>query len=222
MKPRGMSDDEFRCPQPILLISSHRGRANSLPRLLEISQVRRRLAFAGRHQIAIAAAIIGLLPDPDQLVVAGAVIFEPFRILGRQTAIGLRHRPRARVGIVDQGDVVAHGIRLGPIEDEALSDYRLVVGVDRHAGRVERARAFEMAGLHLKYVEASLTFFVDPFADRITEEARLDILRPVAPAAHVPTAWSDRTRAGRRHPEYAHRSTGPTDPGISCRRKPAR
>src|SRR5215472_5283166 len=100
----------------------------SLPRRLEIAQVRWRLVFAGRHQVAVAAAVVGLLSDPKQLVVTGAVILKPFRIFDRQATIGLRHRPWAVVGVVDQGDIVAQHIGLGPIEDEALLDDRLVVG----------------------------------------------------------------------------------------------
>src|ERR1700686_1447305 len=76
-----------------------RHRASIRPRL-EISQIGRRLVLAGGHQVVVAAAVVGLLADLDQLLVARAVIFLPDRKPGGIAAIGLQHRPGMRKGVV--------------------------------------------------------------------------------------------------------------------------
>src|SRR5258708_23422567 len=51
----------------------------SLPHLIEVSQIRRRLVLAGRHQQAIRAHEIVFLADGELLVVLAAIIFGPVR-----------------------------------------------------------------------------------------------------------------------------------------------
>src|SRR6266581_4748836 len=50
------------------------GLARSIPRRVEVAQVRRLLAFLGRHQIAVSAHKIVLLADHDVIVVLGAEV----------------------------------------------------------------------------------------------------------------------------------------------------
>src|SRR5580704_5869895 len=75
----------------------------SLPHPPEIPQIRRRLVLAGGHEVAVAAAVIGLRADLDQLLVARAVILLPHRIGRRLSTVALEHRPRPREGVIDQG-----------------------------------------------------------------------------------------------------------------------
>src|SRR6266545_1339436 len=53
--------------------------------------------------------------------------------------------------------------------------------MDWQAGRVQCSGPLEVTGLNFDHVEAAVAALLDPFADRITLEAGLDLLRPVAP-----------------------------------------
>src|SRR5262249_25896610 len=64
---------------------------------------------------------------------------------------------------------------------DALLDHGLIVGVQRNAGRLEDARAAEAARLGFEHVVLSVALAVDPLADRIAGEARLDLPGPGAP-----------------------------------------
>src|SRR5262249_52336884 len=66
----------------------------SLPRLIEVAQIRRLLAFASGHQIAVGAQKIILLADGDVVVGFIAIILVPDRIF--LAAIALHHCPRPR------------------------------------------------------------------------------------------------------------------------------
>jgi hypothetical protein len=83
--------------------------------------------------------------------------------------------------MVDQSDLVVQEFWVGLIEKDALLHDRLIVLVRRHAGRIERARSFQVSRLDLEHIEAAVVVLVDPFADGIAHEARLDLLRPIAP-----------------------------------------
>src|SRR5262245_11934555 len=65
--------------------------SRSLPALLEIAQVRRRLVLAGRHQQAIRAEHVVLLPDGDVRIAFGADVLDPEEVA--LAAILLDHRP---------------------------------------------------------------------------------------------------------------------------------
>src|SRR6266571_699555 len=73
----------------------------SLRRLLEISQIRRRLVFPGGHQDAVGAEHIALLGDFDVIVVLGADALAPYRSWIRDATIALLHGPRTGQRIVD-------------------------------------------------------------------------------------------------------------------------
>src|SRR5262249_7572364 len=85
-------------------IRSNRAERPSLPRLVEISQIWRLLAFASRHQIAIGAQKIILFTNGDVVVGFIAIIFVPNRIF--LPSIVFHHRPRPRQRVVDRGDLV--------------------------------------------------------------------------------------------------------------------
>src|SRR5438067_10896746 len=68
--------------------------------LLEIPQVRRLLAFPGRHQQTIAAEHVALGADQDVLVVLGAIDLAPERMRGCFATVGLHHGPGARQRVV--------------------------------------------------------------------------------------------------------------------------
>src|SRR5579883_1621928 len=152
-----------------------RGLFRGLP---EVAQVRRRLAFARRHQVAVAADEIIALADDDVVVVLGAIVLVPDHVA--DAAIAFVHRPRPREGMIDDRDLVVHDFRIGFIEADSLSHNRLVVLVERDAGELHRARAFEVAGFHLERVETAVPVGVQPFADRIAHEARLLVRRKTA------------------------------------------
>src|SRR5262247_3528190 len=136
-----------------------------LPRLLEISQVRRRLVFLGGHQVAVRAEEIVLVPDRDVMVVLGTVVLVPDRIV--VATIFLGDGPGAGQRIVDRRDLVQQQVAIGAIEDEALLDDRLVVLVQRYAARLERARSLHAAGFDLERVVAAIPIVIDPFSDRV-------------------------------------------------------
>src|ERR1700680_3820206 len=100
-----------------LMNSTHPASRRLIPGL-EVSQIGRRLVLAGGHEVAVAAAIVGLLADLDQLLVARAIIFLPDR--GRVAPVGLQNRPGTRIGIVDQGDLVVQQRGVLLVEIDAL------------------------------------------------------------------------------------------------------
>src|SRR5262245_30520237 len=144
-----------------------------LSRLIEISQVRRDLALLGRHQIAVRAEIVGLLPDQDMRIVLGAIVVEPERAL--VTTILLGHRPRPGQRIVDRGDVVEQYARIGLVEVNSLLDHGLVVAMERQAARLEGARPLHVARLDLEHVVAAVPVLVDPTSQRVAGEGRIDL-----------------------------------------------
>ena len=86
----------------------------------------------------------------------------------------------SRKRAVDHRHLVVQELGIVLVEVNALLDDRLTVGVGRHAGRIERTRALQVAGLDLEHIEAAVAILVDPSADRIAEEGRRDLLGPVA------------------------------------------
>src|SRR5260370_39003338 len=77
---------------------------SSLPRLLEVFQIRGWLVLLGGHQIAVRAQEIVLLADGDVVIVLGTIVLVPDRIVLAAKLLG--HRPRAGQRIVDRGDLV--------------------------------------------------------------------------------------------------------------------
>ena len=67
-------------------------------RLLEISQIRWRLVFLGRHQEAFGAQEIVLFANDNLRVVLGAIRFGPVRTRIRVAPVSFVHRPGPRQG----------------------------------------------------------------------------------------------------------------------------
>src|SRR5712692_5970115 len=67
---------------------------SSLPRLLEISQIGRRLVLAGGQEGAAVAFEIKLVTDLDQDGDPWTIFLAPLRVLGRVAPVGLEHGPR--------------------------------------------------------------------------------------------------------------------------------
>src|SRR5262249_9448302 len=91
-----------------------------------------------------------------------------------------RHRPGPRQRMVDGGDLDAQEVLVGRIEREALLDDALPVLVQRDAAAFEGARPLEAARLDLEHAEAAVRALLEPLADRIAQEARLDLGGPGA------------------------------------------
>src|SRR5580692_6271522 len=115
-------------------------RRTSLPRLSEISQIRRRLILAGRHQIAVAAQEIVFLTNDDVIVVFRAVVLVPPIIGDAQIRLG--YRPRPGECMVDDRDLVVHHVLVGFVEIDTLLNDRLIVGVQRKAARLQGTWTF--------------------------------------------------------------------------------
>src|SRR5215475_8846187 len=109
------------------------GHLNSLSLwwLIEISKIRRPLPFLCRHDHSLGAEEIRLALDADMIVIFHAVVLDPPRTRVATAAIALGHNPRARQGMVEDGDLVADDIRIVLVESIALLDDRLIVGMQR-------------------------------------------------------------------------------------------
>ena len=89
----------------------------SLPRSVEISQIRWRLIFLDRHQEAVGAQEIVLFPDDNMNVVFGTnILAPPDRLVCRDTTVVLHDRPRTRQRIVDGCDFVVQEVGIGFVE----------------------------------------------------------------------------------------------------------
>jgi len=113
--------------------------------LLEMAQIGRRLVLLLGHQEPVAADEIHLLVDRDVDVALDAIVFFPGDILGVPPVI-LCHRPRPRERIVNRGQLIMQGVRVGLVQIEPFSDDGLVVVGHRHAGQVPLVRAPDVAG----------------------------------------------------------------------------
>src|ERR1700730_18061071 len=150
---------------------------------LEIAQIGRRLILAGGHEFAIRAQIVEFLADQHVCSCRRAILLAVNRVFAGLALVAFQHGPRPRIGMIDQRDLVVQDCRISLVEKDALLHDRLVFGMDRQAGRVQSPRALELAGLNFEQVEMAAAVLIDPFADRITLEARLDLVRPVAPVS---------------------------------------
>src|SRR6266852_928742 len=140
--------------------------AASLSRLLEISQIRRRLVFLGGHQQAVAGKEVVFLAEHHMIVGLVAIIVLPQFVAVTPICLGDRPRPRQRV--VDRCDLIVQEVRIVLVQRNPLQDDRLVVGVQRQAAGLVRARALEVAGFHFERVVAAVAVGIEPFADRVT------------------------------------------------------
>src|SRR3984957_16245593 len=147
----------------------------SLPRLIEIARVGRRLPFLGRHQIAVAAHVVGVLADGEPGIVLGADELLPDRLSIGAAAVALGGGPRTRERMIDGGDLVVEDVRIGLVLIDAFLDDGLIVLVQRQAGRIEDPRPLEAARLDLEHVVAAAATFLAPLADGIGRERRPDV-----------------------------------------------
>src|SRR6266849_3781624 len=152
----------------------------SLLRLLEISQVRRWLLVSGRHQVAVLIHFVGLVADMNEWDLLVANVLRPLRERVEGAAIALRHRPRTGQCVVGHGDFVMKEVAVRLVEIDALSDDALAILVQRNAAAVEETRPFEMAGFGFEYIVTSIPVLIDPFANAIAGEGRLNDLGPLA------------------------------------------
>src|SRR5262245_6802083 len=123
--------------------------ASSLRRLLEISQIRRRLAFLGGHQQAVSAQEIIFVTDHDLAVAFVANVFAPAWTRFRVAPESLVHAPRPCQCVVEHGDLVMKDIRIAFVEIEPLLEDRLIVEMQRQSGGIVGARSFEATRLDL-------------------------------------------------------------------------
>jgi CoA-transferase family III len=84
---------------------------SSLPRLLEISQIGRRMVLLGRHQKPIPAHEIVFLADGDLRVVFGIIKLYPVRTRIRVVHVTFVDSPRPRQSMVDRCDFVMKDVR---------------------------------------------------------------------------------------------------------------
>src|SRR5437016_3414452 len=138
-------------------------RAPLLPRLLEITQIRRRLVLEGRHQLAIGRVDhIGLAADLDPNIVRRAGLHSPHR-----AGIGLAENllePAVgpRQGMVQYDDIVIKDVAFALVEIEPLPDDGLIVVVKRDAGSLVGARAAQKPGVDFERRVLAVAIFVDP------------------------------------------------------------
>src|SRR5262249_28931866 len=111
----------------------------------------------------------------------GTVLFIPGRKGLRATPQVLHHRPWPRERIVDDGDLVVGDIGIGLVDEDLLLDDSLVVAMQRQPARLVSARAAEATRLDLEHVIAAVAVGIAPFADRIAEQRRDDLLGPGPP-----------------------------------------
>src|SRR5262245_25094738 len=123
--------------------------ASSPRRLLEISQIRRRLAFLGRHQQAVRTQEVILIADHDLAVAFVADAFAPAWTRIRVAPEGLVHAPRLRQGVVEHGNLIMKDVRITLIEMEPLLEDRLIVKVQRQSSGIVGARPLKAARLDL-------------------------------------------------------------------------
>ena len=127
---------------------------------------------------------IVLLADRNLCVVLAAVIFGPNRAGTGIAPVFLVDRPGPRQRVIDHGHFVVQDVRIGLVEMDSLLENRLIVEGERQAGRIIGTGSLERpAGLDFEHVVAAVAVLVDPFADRIARERRIEPRRPVAPVS---------------------------------------
>src|SRR6266436_1883154 len=82
----------------------------SLPRLIEISQIGRRLILLDRHHIAVLADEIVVLADADVVIILAAIIEMPDRSRVGFAMVFFGNGPRAGQRIIDRRDFVEKNV----------------------------------------------------------------------------------------------------------------
>ncbi len=109
-----------------------------------------------------------------------ANVLRPLRQRVEGAAIVLHHRPRTDQCVVGHGDFVMKEVAVRLVEIDALPDDALAILVQRNAAAVEETRPFEIAGFGFEDIETSIPVVIDPFADAVAGEGRLNDLGPLA------------------------------------------
>src|ERR1700719_2516101 len=135
-----------------------------------------RLVLLGRHQKPVPAQEIVFLANGNLPVALGDVIFWPVRTRIGVAHIFFIHGPRTRQSMIDRGDFVVKDIWIGLVAVDALLEDRLIVEVQRQAGFIVSAGSLEAARLDLEHVVSAISVLIDPFADRVARQGRLDLL----------------------------------------------
>src|SRR5262249_45649700 len=129
----------------------------------------RRLALAGRHQVAVSTYEIMFLAHAHMRIVLRANVFTPNWPRTGIAPVVLGHRPWARQRVVDHRDLVVHHIAVCFVERDALLDDALIILVKRDTGRVVDARTLEAARFDFQHIVAAVAVLIDPGTERISE-----------------------------------------------------
>src|SRR5215467_288800 len=152
----------------------------SLLRLVEISQVRRWLLVSGRHQVAVLTHFVGLVADMNEWNLLVANVLRPLRQGVEGATIVLHHGPRTGQCVVGHRDFVMKEVAVRVVEIDSLPDDALAILVQRNATAVEETRSFEIAGFGFEDIVTAIPVLIDPFANAIAGEGRLNDLGPLA------------------------------------------
>src|SRR5437016_4864497 len=145
--------------------------SSSLPfRLIEISQIGRRLIFPRRHQQSVGAEEIAPPCDFEMRIVLRADAFAPDRPRILHAAPFPGRGPGLRQRIVDRRRYDVKEIRIVLVLRNPLLDDAFIVRMQREAGIVVGARTLEAAALDFERVVAAGAAFIDPLADRVAIE----------------------------------------------------
>src|SRR5262252_581080 len=153
----------------------------------EILEVRRPLVLLGRHQEAVGAEEVSLTADLDMGVALGTNALAPDRTRVLHAAIFLDRGPGACERIVERGDLDGENVRIGLVLVDPLLENALIVRMQRQAGVVIGARPLEPAGLDREHVVTAGAALIDPGAERVAREGRLDEVGP-RPSVRVDAA----------------------------------
>src|SRR5258708_21915547 len=124
-----------------------------------------------RHQEAVGAQEIVLLPDDDVNVVFGTnILTPPDWLVPDNATVVLHDRPWTRQRIVDRGDFIVQKIVIDFVEVNLFLDDSAAVFVERNASGVLGARVFETASLDRQHVVPAAAVLVDPFPYRLARE----------------------------------------------------
>src|SRR5207253_9187741 len=119
-------------------------------RSFEVPQIGRLLVLLCRHQIAVGAQEIVFLADDHMMIVLGAIIGVPDRLVIAAEFLG--HRPGASERVVDGRDPDVERVLVLLILIEALLNHSRAVLVQRNPAALEHARTLDDAALGLVHV----------------------------------------------------------------------
>src|ERR1700686_3543629 len=83
---------------------------------LEMAQIGRGLTLAGGHEFAIGVQIVEFLADQHVCSQRRAIFLAVNWVFAGIAPVAFQHGPRARVGVVDQRDLVVQRGRIGRVE----------------------------------------------------------------------------------------------------------